>query len=800
MTNFFSPQLLTGHWPVAAGLVARARGAVLFLLLALLPLLARAGTPVLSFQATVPVAAGVDVTAFVEQVEILNASTGAVVAGAVRNASFETFTAPLGGGTYGYNPGGTSWAFDTGSGVAANGSAFNPPTTANGSYVAFLQTGSSLASAFSQTLPALPAGTYQVRVLLGQRNRGNANQGVAVLVDGREVGRSVPANDNAYHSYTTAAFVVDAVLRLEATGSATAPNADVTAFVDAVTLLDAGTGAAVPGTPVANASFETFTSLSNGSYGYRPAGATWAFVDYSGIAASASPFGNPGTSPAGNYVAFLQSSGGTGSSFSQVLPAALSGTSQVRLQLAQRNTAPANQGVRVYLNNVLIGTFVPGNIGVFQPYTTGSYAVATHFVTGFSPGSGPAGTSVVITGNNFTGATAVVFNGTNAPGFVVNAAGTQITVSVPAGATSGPVSVTNGATATSAASFNLEYWMSPAAITTCSGTLFDPAGPGDYSPGMDKTTTLTPATAGAKVRLTFGSWAMFGADLYIYDGPNTNARLIGQFNTGRPGTVTATTAAGQLTVRFFSDFGGGVVDHGFDAAISCVTGTPDISSFTPTSGASGTSVVITGTNFTGATGVSFNGTGAPGFVVNAAGTQITVAAPVGATPGPIFVTTAIGTGSSSSNFTPSPPTISSFSPVSGSSGTSVVLTGLGFTGATDITFNGMTTRTYVGSTTVPNFTVNSNTQITVAVPTGATTGPIRVTTPNGTGTSATSFVTDNFWFSPAITSCTGTLYNPGGPGGGYGAPDATTTLTPATAGGKVRLTFAPNGGLRNIVV
>ena len=67
----------------------------------------------------------------------------------------------------------------------------------------------------------------------------------------------------------------------------------------------------------------------------------------------------------------------------------------------------------------------------------------------FSPAGGGPGTSVVILGSNFSGTTAVRFNGTAAT-FTVNNAG-QISATVPAGATSGPVTVVKGAdTATSA--------------------------------------------------------------------------------------------------------------------------------------------------------------------------------------------------------------------------------------------------------------------------------------------------------------------------------------------------------------
>lgn len=76
---------------------------------------------------------------------------------------------------------------------------------------------------------------------------------------------------------------------------------------------------------------------------------------------------------------------------------------------------------------------------------------------------------------------------------------------------------------------------------------------------------------------------------------------------------------------------------------------PVVSSFSPTSGAAGTSVTITGSNFTGATAVKFNGTSAS-FTVNSS-TQITATVPSGATSGPISVTNSSGTGTSSSTFT-----------------------------------------------------------------------------------------------------------------------------------------------------
>jgi outer membrane protein assembly factor BamB len=67
------------------------------------------------------------------------------------------------------------------------------------------------------------------------------------------------------------------------------------------------------------------------------------------------------------------------------------------------------------------------------------------------------------------------------------------------------------------------------------------------------------------------------------------------------------------------------------------------------------------------------------------------------------------------------PKITSFSPTSGSAGVSVTITGCGFTGATKVTFKGVSAI----------FTVTSDTQITATVPSGAATGRIAVTTSSG---------------------------------------------------------------------
>jgi hypothetical protein len=79
---------------------------------------------------------------------------------------------------------------------------------------------------------------------------------------------------------------------------------------------------------------------------------------------------------------------------------------------------------------------------------------------------------------------------------------------------------------------------------------------------------------------------------------------------------------------------------------------------------------------------------------------------------------------------PPAPTVASFSPASGSAGSVVEINGTNLTGATGVTFNNVA---------AGQFSVSSSTRITATVPSGATTGRIRVTTPGGTATSATDF-------------------------------------------------------------
>ena len=180
---------------------------------------------------------------------------------------------------------------------------------------------------------------------------------------------------------------------------------------------------------------------------------------------------------------------------------------------------------------------------------------------------------------------------------------------------------------------------------------------------------------------------------------------------------------------------------------------PMISAVAPTSGTTlgGTSVVITGQNFTSATGVKFGDTDATQFNVDSP-TQITATSPAHALGAvDIAVTTATGTTASSAadTFTfqtpPPAPTVSGVSPTTGNTigGTSVTITGTNLTGATAVSFDG---------TPATGVIVVSATQVTATSPAHAAgDADVTVTTPGGT--SATSSA-DKFTYQvlPVLTS------------------------------------------------
>jgi hypothetical protein len=146
-----------------------------------------------------------------------------------------------------------------------------------------------------------------------------------------------------------------------------------------------------------------------------------------------------------------------------------------------------------------------------------------------------------------------------------------------------------------------------------------------------------------------------------------------------------------------------------------------------TSGKEGAKIGILGQGFTTATKVSFAGVEASSVALSGA-KFLSVAVPAGALTGAVTVTTGSTTLTSSQVFRVTP-TFASFKPSSGDVGTPVTITGTGLTQTTGVSFNGKKA----------TFTVNSDTEITADVPTGATSGKVEVITKGGQVLSSTSF-------------------------------------------------------------
>jgi uncharacterized repeat protein (TIGR03803 family) len=154
---------------------------------------------------------------------------------------------------------------------------------------------------------------------------------------------------------------------------------------------------------------------------------------------------------------------------------------------------------------------------------------------------------------------------------------------------------------------------------------------------------------------------------------------------------------------------------------------PFASQFVFYSGKVGDSVGILGQGFSNATGVKF-GTGAGTFVAST-DAFMTATVQTDATSDVITVLEPGGNLQTPQIYKVLP-TILSFSPKSGTVGTPVVITGTSLKQTTSVTFGGVK---------ATNVVINSDTQVTATVPTGAKTGKIVIKTKGGTATGPGSF-------------------------------------------------------------
>lgn len=155
---------------------------------------------------------------------------------------------------------------------------------------------------------------------------------------------------------------------------------------------------------------------------------------------------------------------------------------------------------------------------------------------------------------------------------------------------------------------------------------------------------------------------------------------------------------------------------------------PTFVSLLPTLGKVGNTIGILGQGFSSSSVVKFDGVQATS-VKNSGTAFLSATVPSGALTGSVTVTTGSTTLKSNKIFRVTPQ-LKTFSPTSGPVGTPVTITGVSLTQTMNVTFDGVKATT---------FTVNSDTQVTADVPTGAKTGHIAITTPGGTATSSGTF-------------------------------------------------------------
>jgi hypothetical protein len=343
-------------------------------------------------------------------------------------------------------------------------------------------------------------------------------------------------------------------------------------------------------------------------------------------------------------------------------------------------------------------------------------------VTGVSPNSGPTtgGTIVTITGTAFTKTTKVSFGSVEASSFRV-VSGNEVTAMAPAQSTSiQTVSVTTpvGTSAFSPANDQFRY-DAPIPVVASIGP-----GSGPDAGGTLVTITGSGFIGAGKVRFGTAVAAQFTV------ASDTVVTAVTPAQAPGPHPVYVTTAGGTNTAG------------GAGSEFRALPPVPVTTAVTPASGPTtgGTTVTITGTEFSGVTKVAFGAVPATGFTV-VSNTEITAVTPaeVGGTR-PVYVITPGGRSSAGTfSFVATAPSVTAVTPSSGPTvgGTTVTITGAGFSGATKVAFGGVL---------ATNFTVVSATEISAVTPARAAgTRPVLVTTALG-GTSPSAGPSDEFTY------------------------------------------------------
>jgi hypothetical protein len=344
-------------------------------------------------------------------------------------------------------------------------------------------------------------------------------------------------------------------------------------------------------------------------------------------------------------------------------------------------------------------------------------------ITSLAPIKGTEGSTVVITGTEFKGeGITVTFLGAAEGDAKVAAtikvdSETQITATVPVGAVTGKLMVTNVAGASEPSEATYTVVTSPEIIS------FNP----------------TEGKVGDAVTIT--GWLLEDVTGIAFNG----IQAVFTYNR-TDGTISTTVPTDATTGPVSLQVGEETVSTTTD--VFTVIPAPTIVSFTPEQGVAGTVVTITGTNFIDVTAVAFNGVAADMTTVQVNETfdVLTVTVPFAATTGKIKVTANAGEATSQEDFVvPAPANITftnnTATPTTSYAYQQVVVRGQFFTNASAVTFAGKPA-TIIGAVTneVDGDGVETGFQlITVKAPFDAGVGKVAVTTPAGTGTSAADY-------------------------------------------------------------
>lgn len=406
---------------------------------------------------------------------------------------------------------------------------------------------------------------------------------------------------------------------------------------------------------------------------------------------------------------------------------------------------------------------------------TGAYTYASPIITSVSPSTGPltGGTSVTITGSNFTGATKVTF-GTTTASFVVSPGSpdTTITATSPAG-TAGPVlvQVTTGAGVSSGTTDATDRFTYVTATTSVTG----------ISPNSG-------STVGGNVVVISGS-GFTGATQVVFDGPSVPPGIAASFTVNSDSQITAIappsvlappgTGIAPVTVK---------APGGTSAPVNYTytSGAPYVTGISPVNGpaSGGTNVTISGSGFTGATSLTIGGVSTPFTLVS--DTQLT-ATTLG---GPAGTAAVVVTGPGGTipvtdvvNFTYTGVSLTGVNPTSGptAGGNQVTISGTNLTGVTQVLFG----------TISANFTAGTSTQLTATAPTEAA-GPVQVTVK--IGASQTSNGVTYTYGSLAAPQLTGVSPTNGPTTGGNQVTISGSNLTGAT-----KVTFGANSANFTVV-